>query len=141
MSNKVMGKGSILRVQPEADVAYTVISGATRSINNDESVDEIDVTVRDSTAKETEDGYPNLTLELSGLRIKESAGGTPALKKLPRGGSGSVQYLPEGVGVDKPMLESTYKVLGGNGTDPYDNALTWTRRLNITADWEETIQV
>lgn len=123
-------KGTALYVRWESGGGTVVLTAESRTFTEDETANDIDVTVRGDTAKNTLPDFPAITAEMSGLDPVVAASGTADWDKLNIGDAGTLIWAPEGTatGKRKRSLVSTVK---GKGFDsPYDGAVSWKLSWN-----------
>lgn len=130
---KLRGRLLVVEVKPSGATDWTDISGASRTFEYEDKAGEIDVTTRDSTAKEALDDFPEISAKYDGLQL-DTAEGAPALTTLPRGSSGDIRWFEQGKADGKPMESSKYRVMRRKKTYPYDGAVGWEIEMSLTSD-------
>ena len=131
MSTKVIGDILVVEVQSGGTGGFVDVSGASRTFEYEDAGTEIDTTTRDSTAKEYETSFPEISAKFSGLTLKTDP--TPAIDELPRGSTGDIKWYPEGKVAGRPMYTSTYTVIKVGQQYPYDGAVSWNIDLRLTS--------
>lgn len=133
-------KGSLLSVALTGTspvIALVVVSGASREFEVNEKATEIDVTTRDSTAKEYLADFSENDWTLSGIDV---VGGAPVLA-FDVGDVLTVDWYPEGNTTGKRKRSASGTVSTKSESYPYDGAVAWSIGGKLTTAITQTTVV
>lgn len=128
---KLSGRKLVIEIQPDSTGSWINVGGESRTFSYTRSGDEIDVTVREDTAKDYLPGFPDISAEMSGITL--DGDDTNAVVNLMQGEVGSIKWYPEGKTATHPMYSSTYTVTEDGQEYPYDDAVTWSVGMRLTS--------
>lgn len=120
-------KGTALIVRWLYSGGTTILSAESRTFEESETANTIDVTVRTDTAKNELIDFPDITVSMKGL----DTSGTAALAtsqpwdSLNIGDNGTVEWSPEGTVTNYRKRTLAARVKEKTFSSPYDGAVEW----------------
>lgn len=133
-------KGTALYADWLPSAGGTVVLWAeSRTFEEQEQANTIDVTVRSDTAKNNLNDYPDITVSMQGL----DTSGTVLATNQPWdtvniGDSGTLRWGPEGTATNNRKRSLAARVTGKNFSSPYDGVAQWT--LNFASSGGTVVQ-